>query len=246
MALPKLETPTFFLTVPSTGKEIKYRPFLVKEEKILLISLQDGEDQTIFNCIKQIIENCTFKQVEVDKLTTYDLEYIFLQIRIRSKGSNVDLMFTCQNEIETDGEKHLCDHVNEISIDLEHVKVDLSDTPENKIILDEKRQIGVILKHPTFESSKNIQQALSTGDLNAIYKSLPAYVDTIFEGEKVYDEFTADEFDDFIESMSDEQFGKIKYFFDKTPKLSLDIPVKCGKCGHEETVVLRGLQSFLA
>ena len=130
MALPVLETPSFHLEVPSTKKKIKFRPFLVKEEKILMIAMQDGGEDTIFTAVKDIISNCTFNAVDVEKLTTYDLEWIFLQIRIKSKGSDVDLYFKCSNIInEATAEKFglevgvECGHTNEVSFNLEEVKV---------------------------------------------------------------------------------------------------------------------------
>lgn len=248
MALPVLETPSFHLEVPSTKKKIKYRPFLVKEEKILLIALQDGGEDTIFTAVKDIIANCTFNEVDIDKLTTYDLEWIFLQIRIKSKGSDVPLYFKCTNQVpvaEDGPQTKECGHTNEVILNLEDVIVTNTENISNKIMIDENKQIGLIMSPPTFETSKLLTEALQKNDVQAIYDTLPNYVDTVFQGEQTFDEFTAKEFREFVDSMSDTQFEKIQNYFDNIPKLRAELEVVCAACGHKETIVLEGLSSFL-
>jgi len=246
MTLPKLTTPTYTITLPSTGKEIKFRPFLVKEEKVLLIAMQESEGTTLFDAVKQIIKNCTFDAVDIDKLTTYDLEYIFLQLRIKSKGNMVTLNFKCENEIDgLENTKVPCNHVNDIEFDLNEAKIDGSLKGEDIIILEEETQTGIKMKAPNFETTKNLQKALQTDDINAIYQAIPQYIDTIFQGETTFDEFEPEEFQEWIEELSDTQFGKIQEFFTKIPKLRAEIPIKCEKCGYEETITVEGLQNFL-
>lgn len=247
MALPKVECPTFFLTLPSTGEKIKYRPFLVKEEKILMIALHDNQD-TIVNAVKEIVENCTFRQVDISKLTTYDIEYLFLNIRIKSKGNIVNLEFRCQNEIAVEGEdeKKKCNYINEIEVDLETVEIANLDKKRKKtIILDEKNHIGVELKEPTLETSARLQDATQSKDLNRIYETLNEFVDTIFQGEQVYDDYTIEEFNEFIENLSDTQFQKINNFFENMPRLYKKIEIECEHCKSKDEVVLEGLTSFL-
>lgn len=247
MALPKLETPVYRLTIPSTQTEVKFRPFLVKEEKILLISIQEGKPEVLFDAIKQIISNCTFEQVNVDELTTYDLEYIFLQLRIKSKGAGVPLSFRCENTVKhpESGNEEECGCVNEIEYDLEQVEIKGDTKAKKKIILDEKKQIGIIMKVPTFEDSKALSASVSEDGVESIYSTFARYIDVVFEGEKIYDDFTHKELEEWIEELSDEQFKKIQDFFTKIPKLSAEINVECISCGYKETVTVEGLQNFL-
>lgn len=243
MTLPVLETPTYFMELPSTKERLKFRPFLVKEEKILLIAMQEEDGDVLFEAIRQIIKNCTFGQVDVDALTTYDLEYIFLQLRIKSKGGDVDLSFRCDNEVGEDGDT--CGHSNSISFDLNSVKVQGDISKVKKVILDEKTQTGLIMKPPSFAVAKGMQQILMEGDVSEIYKTLPKYIDTIFQGDVVYEDFTNEELQEWVENLSDSQFQLIQKFFDSLPKLKADIEVACAKCGYKETIPLEGLQSFL-
>jgi len=230
------------LEVPSTKKEIKFRPFLVKEEKILLIAMQEENVDVLFNAVNQIIDNCTFNQLNVSNLTTYDIEFIFLQIRIKSKGADISLSFNCGAELE-DGKS--CEHVTVVEYNLDQVSVDGTSKNNTKIILDEATKTGVILTIPTFENSKDAQEIMMKEGVAAIYKMLPIYIDTIFQGEEIFDDFTPAELEDWIENLNDDQFEKIKDFFEGVPRLQGDVNVICEGCGQKETVVLEGLQSFL-
>ena len=246
MALPQLDSPVFKITIPSSNEEVKFRPFLVKEEKILLIAIQEDDIGTLFEAVKQVIRNCTFNEVDVDKLTTYDLEYLFLQLRIKSKGPTVNLAFQCENEkTKEDGSKDVCGCTNEIQLNLEDVKLVGDTKGTRKIILEEKSQTGLIMKAPTFESSKMMQDVLLTNDVNGIYKALPAYIDTIFQGEQIFDDFKEEELQEWIEQLTDKQFSKIQEFFTEIPRLRAEIDVTCVSCGHNEKVPLEGLHNFL-
>lgn len=246
MSLPKINTPTYTLTIPSTKKQIKFRPFLVKEEKILLIAIQEQETTALFDAVKQVIKNCTFDAVDVDNLTTYDLEYLFLQIRIKSKGGTVTLSFQCEAMISGKDMQPAapCSCINDIEFDLTKVQIE-GEALTKKIILEESTQIGIILKAPTFKTTTEMQTVLESNSVDSIYKALPQYIDTIFEGEKVYDDFTPEELQDWIEELSEENFEKIQQFFYNIPRLKAKINVKCTACGYEEAVTLEGLQNFL-
>lgn len=234
MTLPTLTAPSFFLEIPSTKEKIKFRPFLVKEEKILLFALQDGKEETIIQAIKDIISNCTFNAIDIDNLTSWDVEYIFLQIRIKSKGSEIDLTFRCENEIEPD---KVCNNIVDITVDLETVTVSNSDISK-KIIISDEDNISIVMKLPTFSS-------ILSNSNDDIFKLLQSYIDYITMGETIYDEFTQDELTAFIDSLSDAQFNKIKAFFESLPKLTKTIDIVCPKCGHKDAIVMEGLQSFL-
>lgn len=246
MTLPVINAPTYFIEIPSIkGKKFKFRPFLVKEEKILLIALQENDEEVLFNAIKQIIENCTFKAFDVDKLTTLDLEYIFLQLRKKSKGSEVDLAFKCENVVEvSEHGEHICGHVNTLKFNLDKVEIHEDKDHKDTIMLTET--VGIKMKQPTLETSRNLQTAVKDNDLEKVYRIIPQYIDTIFEGETVYDEYSADEFQEFLESLSDSQFEKIQNFFVTMPRLRAEINIKCKKCEYAEQVVVEGLQNFLA
>lgn len=236
MSLPILEAPTYFLTIPSTGKEIKYRPFLVKEDKVLAIALQEEDnDKIIFESIKNIISSCTFGQVDIEKLTLFDIEWIFLQLVIKSRGAFVSLIFTCNNIVE-DGE--VCGQENVIQVNLDEVK--LSATPNKKIMLTDS--IGVNMRFPTFSEIQEYLLSEKNGDVHAI---LPTYIECVFEGDKIITDFSQEDLVEFIDSMTDEQFNKISDFFRNLPTLTWSKEIQCTKCGHKETVTVVGLQNFL-
>lgn len=249
MNLPKLETPIFLLTIPSTGKEIKYRPFLVKEEKILLIAMEEAQTNPsiLFETVNELVKNCTFDQVKVDDLTTFDLEYIFLQLRIKSKGSTVDLTFRCTNVRETDNK--ICDYISEVQINLEDVKVsNLEEFSKNKkIILDEKTNLGLVMKCPTFTTMKVLQKLIAENknDVNQIYNTIPDYIDHVFQGDTIYDSFTKSELIAWIDQLNHDQFKKIEAFFETMPKLKTAISMCCPGCSKKDTIEIEGLQSFL-
>lgn len=247
MNLPKLDTPVYTTQLPSDGKEIKYRPFLVKEEKVLLIALQEKTNQAMLDAVKQIISNCTFEAHDVDKFTSYDLEWLFLQIRIKSKGEMAKLVFKCKNQIMNGDETEECGEEIRLQYDLQSVEVEGAGRETNKkIMLDDAKQIGMILVHPTFESTQKLIQAIDSKNNDVIGEVLFDYVDTVFAGEKTYDDFTQDEFSLWLETLSTAQFQLLKDFFNDIPRLSAVIPIRCPSCENESDVTVQGLASFLA
>ena len=233
MTLPVNTAPTYFLEIPSVKKKIKFRPFLVKEKKLLMIALQDRKSEdVILEAVRQIVLNCTYNQVEIDDLTMYDLEFIFLNLYMKSKDNKQELTFRCENEIKP-GE--ICGHLNTVTLNLDDVFIN-KESVNNKIMLTDT--LGVILKYPKFSDIKYSKT-------NNIYEKLPYYLDSIFDGEDVIDEYTEAELTEFIDTLTDEQFSKIEEFIDSEPKLHAKLKIKCSKCGHEEEVILEGLQSFL-
>lgn len=240
MSLPKLEHPVYILKIPSTGKEVKFRPFLVKEEKIIMIALQEKSEKVIFNCISEIIHNCTFGKVVADDLTVFDTEYIFLELRKKSKGTEVPLIFQCRNEV--DGEP--CGNMININFNLDLVKLHKDEHHTNKIMIDD--QIGIVMKYPKLKDTVEMESILSDeGNADGMYESLMKFVDCFFEGDTVIDSFTLEEFKEFVDNMSEAQIQKVKDFFTTMPRLRAEIDITCNKCGKTEKVVLEGLQSFL-
>ena len=238
-SLPIIKHPEYFLEVPSTKKKIKYRPFIVKEEKILLIAMQEKSPDALVNAIKQIISACTFGNVDVDSLTVFDLEYIFLQLRIKSKGRDVPLAWKCGNIIN----EVTCNYVNTFDFNLEEVKVFTNPDHTNKIMITET--IGIIMKYPTLETALELQKAIEADSIDQIYANTIQYIDTIFEGETIYDDYSEQDFKDFLDSLPKEAFEKIRNFFKTQPRLQAKINLCCEHCGHKEVVTSEGLQSFL-
>ena len=241
MALPVLNTPTYTLEIPSTKQQTKYRPFLVKEEKIILIAMQETTTENpsaTVDAIKQIITNCTFGQVNPDKLTSYDLEYIFLQLKKKSSGSKIDLSFTCQNKIGD----NICGTDNMVNFSLEDVKLVGGDNRESKIMITDT--IGIKLKDPTFSELEKFQS--SDRSIETLYGLLYTLIDTIFNGEEICTPDTQDELKEFVDNLPTDKFEKVREYFENIPKLKADIHIKCKKCGNDATVSLEGLQSFLA
>jgi hypothetical protein len=242
MALPVLETPEYFTDLPSSGKRVKYRPFLVKEEKILLIAIQEDDPKTVFNAIINIVNNCTFNEIpNVEDLPTFDIEWLFLQIRIKSKGSDVELLFKCENEV--DGKP--CNGITRIPFDLEQVEFKGDVKANKKIILDDDKQIGIIFKYPTLNIASTIHTIMDDEDISKMYDTLYDYVDTIFQGDQVFEDFTAKEFSEWIETLNKSQFEKVESFFENIPRIESTIKIVCEHCKHKETVTLKGLSSFL-
>lgn len=226
--LPTLETPKYSLTIPSTKKKVTFRPFLVKEEKVLLIALESGDTKQVMSAIKGVVEACTFEKVEADSLTTFDLEYVFMKLRSKSIGEKIDLIAKCQD----------CGNDNEIQIDIESLSVNLPRKKvETKIQLSDS--IGVICKYPTVKDIENI----SNEDSMSVIISC---IESIFDSETVYPikDATPEEIDSFINSLGHQHLQKISEFTNSIPKLTHESKFECPKCGYLNTHKLEGLQSF--
>ena len=236
MALPIVETPRFELTLPSTDMKVQYRPFLVKEEKVLYMALESGDENQMQSATKDILTAVTFNKIDVELLPTFDVEYIFLQVRAKSVGEVAKFKIICPDDSETYGD---------IEVDISKVEVQVDDAHTNDVLLDEKRKLGVMLKYPNMKVLYDTQgiKALKYED---IIKLIIGCVDYIYEGEKNYptSESTQEELKEFFENLSQDQFSKIRKFFDSMPKLRHVTKVKNPKTGVESTVTFSGLQDF--
>ena len=237
MALPKLTTPTYELEVPSTDEKIKYRPFLVKEEKILLIALESGEPEDIINAVKDIVTECTFGKVDLGKLPMFDVEYIFLNIRAKSVGEISTLRLLCPDDGET--------YVN-VDIDLSEIMVHVEKGHNPKIELTE--EMGMIMGYPNIDSmtGTGITEINATNMLDVISSCILQIYDK--KGEEVYEtkDQTKKEISEFIESLNTQQFQKVQEFFDTMPKLKHAVELDNPKTGVKSKVVLQGLNDFFA
>ena len=236
MALPKVETPTYELTLPSQDIKVKYRPFLVKEEKILLMAMESGKENEIYDATKQIVDSCTFNSLDTENLPMFDLEFIFLNIRARSVGEISKFKVLCPDDKKT---------YADVEVDLTKVEVQVDDEHTNRIIVDEKRQLGVVLKYPTMQVLKSGTN-LDNASMDTVFDMLTTCVDHIFEGEKTYPakDSTAQEIKEFFESLSQESFAKIKKFFDTMPRVRHEFEVTNPKTNVKSKITLSGLNDF--
>jgi hypothetical protein len=237
MPLPTLDTPTYELVVPSTNKKIKYRPWLVKEEKVLMIALETGEASSIFQAIKNIIGICTFSKLDVDNLCTFDLEYIFLKIRAKSVGEQSKIGIKCEK----------CETSNTVEVDLDKITPPKTDkTLSNKIQLTPK--IGVVLRWPTLDLVTDLAKEGNTENIDTAIKTIVCCIESVYDEENVYPagEQTTDELIKFIESLSQEQFRKINDYIVSMPKLEYTCDFTCSNkdCGHQNSIKITGLQNF--
>jgi len=246
MALPKIKTATHELTLPSNGVNLTYRPFLVKEQKILLMALESEEQSEMLRAIKQIIANCVVGEIDIDSLPMFDLEYVFLQLRARSVGEIIDLNLSHFNGENSEGEK--CEGSYQYALDLLQVEVFKEEGHDPKIILDEEDGIGIILKYPTLNMADNIQEAAEKSQIEVITDMVVTCVDVIFDKDDVYpaSESTHEEISEFLNELSQEQFEKITNFFSSMPKLKKDIQWTCPLCEKDETTELEGMANFFA
>ena len=239
MALPKLNVPVYEAILPSTEKVIKYRPFLVKEEKLLLTAMEGGDETAMIPAVKQIINNCVQGKLDVDKLPTFDIEYLFLRLRAKSVGEKVTLGLKPWGCPQNDGK--LCEKSTQVEIDLEEVNVIKNDKHSNKIMLDDK--IGIKLSYPDLSKLGKVDKIDTAESGMSIIKDC---IDMIFTEEETFDRgtFNDKELNEFIESLNTQQFTLIKDFFDTMPVLKHTAKYKCDTCGEKKETVIQGLNSF--
>ena len=241
MALPKINTPTYDLTLPSTGKKIKYRPFLVREEKILIMALETEDMSQITNAVVEILNDCILtKGVSVSKLATFDIEYLFLNVRAKSVGETVEVNITCPD----DGKTSVQTEINIDSIRVQKVR-----GHKNIIKLDD--QYSMKLKYPSMTQfiESNFESGEDGGEGSDIDKSLnmiTSCIDMIYDNEESWDaaDSSKKELEEFIEQLNSKQFKAIEKFFETMPKLSHKVKVTNPKTKVESQVVLEGLASF--
>ena len=235
MALPKLNTPTYELEVPSTDEKIKYRPFLVKEEKILMIAMESKDNTQIVNAVKDIVSACTFDKVDISNMPMFDVEYIFLNIRAKSVGEVSKLRVLCPDDKKT---------YTNIDVDLTKVNVEIGEGHTNKIELTD--DTGMIMTYPTIDSFT--ETGITTINAENMIELIGSCVLQIYEnkGEKVYQgkDQTKKELTEFIESMNTAQFKKVQKFFDTMPKLKHTVKVKNPKTKKSSDITLNGLNDF--
>ena len=235
MALPKLITPTYELEIPSTDEKIKYRPFLVREEKILMMAMESKKNADIVQAVKEIVRECTFSKIDISTMPMFDVEYVFLQIRSKSVGEVSKLKLLCPDDGKT---------YADVELDLNEVKVQVGDDHTNKIELTD--DMGLIMKYPTIDSfsETGIRDINPSNMLDVISTCILQIYEK--KGEKTYDpkDQTKKELTEFIEQLNTKQFKDVQKFFETMPKLKHEITIKNPKTKKESKVTLTGLNDF--
>ena len=232
MTLPVINTPTYELVVPSTKETLVYRPFLVKEEKILLMAMEEEKDTQLNRALKQVVNNCTFEKVDVGKLPLFDLEYIFLRIRAKSVGEVAKIQVLC----EDDGETYV-----PVEIDLETIEVEFQEDHTTKIELTD--EIGIEMGYPTFEF---LNFKADQTEVNQLFDIIGSSIERVYEGETVYEkaDFSKKDLKVFLESLTSEQFLRVQKFFETMPRLRHKLEVTNPKTKKVNEITLEGLQAF--
>lgn len=241
MPLPRIDVPTQHITLPSTGKEIIIRPFLVKEEKILLTALASEEGKEIVNATKQIVTNCVLSNdFDVDVLPIYDLEFLIIKLRAISIGEKLALRFLPLKNTECEE----CKQSREVEVDISKVEVLFPEGHEKKIELTDT--IGLILKDPEAKNMNEFEQAKSSKNVDDLLKIIWKCVEYVYDKDIITSpkDVTAEEGLAFLESLKSEQFKKIDKFFQTVPRLHLKVPIKCSSCDYSDEYILEKLEDF--
>ena len=235
MALPKIEVPTYELTLPSVDQQVKYRPFLVKEEKLLMMALETGEDVAMKNATIDLVNACTMGKLKAEDLPIFDIEYLFLNIRAKSVGEVGKFQVICPEDKIT---------LIPVEIDLTTVEVQVDDKHTNNVVLDESRKLGIVMKYPTL---KLVPMGIDK-EMNAdkIFDLMVSCIDHIYEGDKIYPakDSTKAELVEFFNNLNTDQFALIRKFFDEMPRLRHTLKVVNPKTKKESEVTFTGLQDF--
>ena len=236
MALPKLNVPVYEAVLPSTEKVIKYRPFLVKEEKLLLTAQESGED-AVLPAVKQILKNCVQGELDVDRMPIFDIEYLFLRLRAKSIGEEVTLGLRPWGCPQNNGE--LCKFTTEVAINLEEIECKKDKKHSSKIMLDNK--IGIMMKYPDIS-----QVGIKGSEIEMGMKVIKSCINMIFTEEETHerDSFTDKELDEFIDSLNSKQMENINNFFETMPAIKYTAKYTCKTCDEEKETTIQGLQSF--
>lgn len=237
MGLPTLATPKYELKIPSTGEVIEYRPFLVKEEKILLMANESKNDREQIRAMKQIIENCTFGKVNLDTLASFDIEYLFLKLRSKSVGETVEIGLRCDK----------CENSCPVKINLDDIEVKFNSKMTNRIKLTDT--VGVLMRYPNYDDMiklSDLQKEQSETNSKGMIEFVAGCIEKIYDDKQVYNtsDFSLKEVVEFMDQLSQVGLRKIMEFFEHMPSLEKQVNTKCEKCGKETEVLLKGTQSF--
>lgn len=232
MALPKLSTPKYMTKVPSTGKEVEFRPYQVKEEKMLMMAAESQDERQIIGAMKDLITACTFGALDINKLTMFDLEYVFVKLRSKSVGETTTVGMTCTE----------CNEKTDIKVSLEEVEVNVDKNLDSKIELSDG--VGVTMRYPGINDMMDIGGEQT--DVDKMMSMIRASIDTIYTSEEVFNikEQSSTEVDEFIDSLTSKQFSKIREYLEKMPTAQMNIEYECEHCNAKNNQVIKGTANF--
>ena len=240
MPLPKINTPTYELVLPSSGKKIKYRPFLVKEEKILIMALESEDSKQITNAIKDVLTDCILSRgIKIEKLATFDIEYLFLNVRAKSVGETVEVNITCPDDNETQVQ---------VEIDIDSIKVQKSDTHSDIIQLD--NDLSLQMNYPSLNQfiETNFEVGEEKSEVEQSLKVIMSCIKQVYSSEEAWDasDCSKKELKDFVEQMNSKQFKQVEDFFNTMPKLAHTLKVTNPNTKVKSDVTIEGLASFFS
>ena len=237
MPLPKIAVPTFSVILPSDKREIVFRPFMVKEEKVLLIAMESKDPEHMQRAMFDVISSCIMTEgFDITKIPSFDVEYLFLQIRAKSAGEKVTLSYRHVDGVNYKGEP--CDAVTKVEIDLDAIQVEFDTNHKMTVPLTDK--LILKMKYPTLADIKATISAEKTDEIDMIAKC----IECVYDDEEIYEPENEEEIKSFIGSLSNKQFIEIMKFFETMPKLQHTVTYKCAGCGQEDTITLKGLADF--
>lgn len=240
--LPKLDVPIYTVNLVSTGKPIRFRPFLVREQKLFLMAAESNDGNEMVTTIRQVLKNCILDEIDVDNLPTFDLEWLFMNLRARSVEEIVDLSYKCNNTVKDEtGADKKCNGVVEFKLNLLEIEPTKNANHKNKVQITEN--LGIAFKYPTFEM---IQKYEKMNESEVIIRILVDCIDYVYDKENVYyaKDSTKQELEEFIDGLQQKDLEKFKEFFDTMPEIKRDVHFKCPKCQYEEDITIKGMQNF--
>ena len=243
MALLKIDTPIFQLKQPSTGKMIKYRPYNMSEEKMLLVAYKSGEEKDIYNNLVQVIQNCILTpNIEVEKLPQFDIEYIYLNLRAQTVEKDVVLRFQGRSDLECDE----CKKVKEVTVDL--TTIEIAKFPDHNSKVEFSTGKGLIMKYPTIAEMSMIEAAKASGNFEDVFRVIASCISLMYDGDTIIEpekDSTIEQVMQWVEDLPRPYYDKVCKFFDTMPTVSYDIHFECPKCKLKSDIKLSGLSDFL-
>ena len=236
MALPSQNSPIYTMVIPSTDQKVKYRSFFVKEQKSLLIAQQSEDLDTMLETLKDVVKSCVIDKVDMNSLATFDLEYMFTQIRAKSVGEVVDLFFFCNT---------CTDEKAKVKISIDLTKLEVKKQPEHNKKIELFSDVGVIMKYPSVQTVQKLEMS-NQNDVEMTFDLVVDSIDCIYDSNELYHakDQSKEELTDFVNNLTQDQFIKIQKFFDTMPSLKHEVEYKCAVCGKEHKSVLEGLSNF--
>ena len=240
--LPKLDVPIYSVNLISTGKPIRFRPFLVKEQKLFLMTAESADGNEMISTIRQVLKNCVLDEIDIDSLPTFDLEFLFMHLRARSVEEVVELNYKCNNRVKgEEGQEKTCSGVVNLKVNILEIEPTKNPKHEKKIQIN--NDLGIVFKYPTFEMFQKYEKM---SESEVMINILVDCIDYIFDKEQVYyaKDTSRKELEEFVDNLQQKDLEKFKDFFDTMPEIKKDVHFKCPKCSYEEDITIKGMQSF--